>query len=49
MGLCWQAFDTKYLYTFKPGGESAFGSSPPASPRDLRRDVCFDSIPELSL
>lgn len=31
MKLCWQALIFKYLYTFKPGGESAFGSSPPAS------------------
>ena len=27
MKLCWRALIFQYLYTFKPGGESAFGSS----------------------
>ena len=42
MKLCWQALIFQYLYTFKPGGESAFGSSPPDS-HTLQRDVCIQN------
>lgn len=48
MKLRWQALIFKYLYTFKPGGESAFGSSP-WQPHDLQRDVCFKIIPPSTL